>query len=384
MKRFILPLIILFIFSYCGSELDKVEIVIENGVEVVINHIEPYKLKGKPTSLYLKEEFVIDPEKDELSDLDLGEFVKIDVDPMGNIYFWARSSNTNHIFKFDRKGNFLTSFGRKGQGPGEIQFITSLTINSHNNIEIADVFRRKLITLASDGTLIKEKDIEFSMSFIRPLINGRYIVFYQEYNPEVKYNYDILQLRNSNLEQIKELYRIEYIKYSMAEKIEGVSRGSVWGVSDKNIYYGSSQRGYEISVFDFDGNLVRKIRKEYKSIPPTEEYKEKFLERFKRTPERMNKVYFPKYMPPFQFGFVDDDGWLFVMTYERGENPGEYLYDVFNPDGVFVMRTVLDNYGQSGNVDVPLFAMAKGGWLYCVREKESGFKELVVYKMEWE
>jgi len=48
------------------------------------------------------------------------------------------------------------------------------------------------------------------------------------------------------------------------------------------------------------------------------------------------------------------------------------------------MRTVLDNYGQYGKTEGPLFAMAKGDRLYCVREKESGFKELVVYKMEWE
>jgi hypothetical protein len=51
---------------------------------------------------------------------------------------------------------------------------------------------------------------------------------------------------------------------------------------------------------------------------------------------------------------------------------------------LLVTRTVLDNYGQSGNTEGPLFAMAKGDWLYCVREKESGFKELVVYKMTWE
>lgn len=51
---------------------------------------------------------------------------------------------------------------------------------------------------------------------------------------------------------------------------------------------------------------------------------------------------------------------------------------------LLVMRSVLDNYGQYGNTEGSLFAMAKGIWLYCVREKESGFKELVVYKMTWE
>ena len=44
-------------------------------------------------------------------------------------------------------------------------------------------------------------------------------------------------------------------------------------------------------------------------------------------------------MPPFHALFADDGDRLFVMTYEEGINPGEYMYDIFDPDGVCIGRS---------------------------------------------
>ena len=98
----------------------------------------------------------------------------------------------------------------------------------------------------------------------------------------------------------------------------------------------------------------------------------------------LQKLYFSKTFPPFQFGFAVETGYLFVMTYEKEKSSGEFIYDVFNPEGVFLARTALPNYGRYGVVEAALFAMARKGRIYCLREKESGFKEIVVYKLNWE
>ena len=95
------------------------------------------------------------------------------------------------------------------------------------------------------------------------------------------------------------------------------------------------------------------------------------------------KVFFPKHMPPFQGGFTDDKGRLFIMTFEKGEKSREYVYDVFNLDGVFIDRIKLDNFGEFGFSVRALHVMAKGNSLYQYREKKSGYKELVVYRMRW-
>ena len=93
------------------------------------------------------------------------------------------------------------------------------------------------------------------------------------------------------------------------------------------------------------------------------------------------KVEFPKNWPAFLSFFTDEEARLFVMTPEKGEGEGEHIFNIFNLDGVFITQKVLRVlFGGSGSI----YARAKNNRLYCLREKESGYKELVVYKMTWE
>jgi len=51
-----------------------------------------------------------------------------------------------------------------------------------------------------------------------------------------------------------------------------------------------------------------------------------------------DKFYFPKSMPPFHYFLTEEEGRIFVMTYEQGEYPREYIFDIFNEEGVFIGR----------------------------------------------
>jgi hypothetical protein len=91
---------------------------------------------------------------------------------------------------------------------------------------------------------------------------------------------------------------------------------------------------------------------------------------------------FPEYFPPFQCGFVDDKERLFVITNEKGSNPGEYMCDFFNPEGIFIARASVTGIIDLGIIFLP--SIAKKDLLYTLQEKENGYQELVVYKMKWE
>ena len=77
------------VFISCGPKQDKVEKIMEDGIKVVINHLEPYKVKGKPNNLFLEEEFRIDSEKDEIAETGLTDISNrgFGVDSEGSIYF---------------------------------------------------------------------------------------------------------------------------------------------------------------------------------------------------------------------------------------------------------------------------------------------------------
>ncbi len=345
-------------------------------MEVILNRIEPIHFKDQPKKLILKEEITIDLESEDFAKLGMIDPVSYEIDSEGSMYFWQQRTSGKFIFKFDRNGNYTTSLGRKGQGPGEIQFPTSLAINYRDELVIIDIGSRKLIILDKNGNHIKDLRLKSNIYAVYPLQNGRYLIFKSLAIPEV-FDAQIIGyiLCDSELNEIKEINRVIRPHLDKLEKINGIGDSVFFSISNDRIYFGKADEGYEIWVYDLDGNLVRKIRKEYKPIPIREEDIEVYMLRWEKLPDEIrNKVYFPKQMPPYQGGFSDDKGRLFIMTFEKGEKPREYVYDVFNPEGVFVGGIKLDSSG----------ALVKRNLIYFFKEKESGYKEFVVYKMRWE
>ncbi|MFZ2053757.1 MAG: hypothetical protein WAU81_06130 [Candidatus Aminicenantales bacterium] len=175
-----------------------------------------------------------------------------------------------------------------------------------------------------------------------------------------------------------------------AKKINGLETTPTLGqgsIAKGHIYVGNKQSGYQISVYDLERNPVRRIRKSYRPVAVPENIRKRVLEVFDMPihKSQKNKLFFPDSMPAIQYFFTDDQGRLFVMTFEKGERPGHYIYDIFNSDGVFIGRTSLDNSGNESTEiwGGPFEVKAKNNLLYYLRAKESGFQELVVCWMIW-
>jgi hypothetical protein len=382
-----------FIVTSRGQKQDKIEKIMENGVEVVINQIKPYKINGEPSNLHLELEFTINTEKDEIAEIGITDVLDFCVDYDGNIYFRIFRSTQDLIYKFDKKGNYLFSFGRRGQGPGELRSPKSLRENELGQIEISDS-NRKICLFEKDGDLIKE--ISFSKRFLTAnlLEKGKIIAMKMAFNREEGRSEYPIVLCNKELEDIKILHQGRFVpNLTLTKKINPLELYSdyyTYRISKGLIYLGNYGKGYEFLIYDTEGNLIRKIRKEYKKVEIPKQLKEEILSLAEKynLKDVIKKVYFPEFYPPFQFFFLDEKGRLYVMTHERGKNPNSFIYDIFNPDGYFIARIELDNHGFSPNsyneLPLPLQVVSLNNRLYCLREKESGYKELVVYKMKWE
>lgn len=376
MKKIIYLALIFTLLLSCVPKQEKVDKTIEDGVEVVLNHLEPYKIKGEPSNLLLEEELLIDTESKEIEETGLVDIGYFDIDSEGNIYvanIVSTEPEYKLVLKFDRKGKFISSFGRKGQGPGEVQSVSYFGIDSQDKIIISDRRNKKVLFFSKDGGLIKETAYGLNFFTMFPLENEKYLFVRTLTDLENNSTSRSLRICNSKFEGRKELDT--YLYYEPSRGTQIASDIFKWRILNRNIYAANDQRGYEILMYDLDGKLKRKIKKEYTPLKYPEDLKKRYIEVYGTTP----KLYFPDYLPPFQSFFGDDEGRLFVMTYEKGEKPGEYVFDIFNSEGVFVQRKnliILNNW--------ELQAKAKRGCLYCVKEKESGYNELVVYKMKWE
>ena len=396
MKKIILLMVILSLFFFCKHSKDEGERYMEDGVEVIVNHLEPYKIKKESSTLHLEEEFMIDFEREDLTEIGIKEVVGFDVDSDSNIYFRLSSSSANYIYKFDDKGKFLFSFGRRGQGPGELESPRYLRVNELDQIIVSDFGRKRLFLFEKNGDLIKDISLASNHRIATLLGNGKILVMKGSFNREEgRADFPII-LCNDDLEEMKILHPGRYMpNFSFAKKVNCLRLYldyNVWKISRALIYVGNYGQGYEFLIYDTEGNLSRKIRKEYLKVKVPDQVKDKIVNwlsgNFDPYEKVKNKMYFPEFYPPFQFFFLDEKGRLYVMTYERGDNPNGFIYDIFNPDGLFIGRIELDNYGNLATSPIinplPLDVVAINNRLYCLREKESGFKELVVYQMRWE
>lgn len=364
-----------------GQEQEEVERIMEDGVEVVLNHLEPYKIKDELSNLSLEKEFSIDLSRDEIAKRGLADIFAIDVDSEGSIYILSGKQLDDFIYKFDKDGKFLMSFARNGQGPGETEGGMYLGIDDRDNIIVTDIRGLKSLIFDKNGELIE--DIRFPKKKFAwyPLENGNYFAYWRDYTtPEEDYFDDFFDLYNPKFEKIKVLDTRKWLTPRKngirANRIVPVF---VWRKSGEYIFIGNEDRGYEIWMFDIEGNLLRKIKKEF--VPVKVQIPEEKKKELSGLWGPDVKVWFSEYWPPFSSFFPDDEGRLFVQTFERGVSPNEYLHDIFNPEGTFIGTKSL-NILPSDSYEV--YAVARKHRLYCVQEKEDGYKELAVYKMFWE
>lgn len=379
MKKLIYLVLILSLFLCCAPKQEKVERIIEDGVEVIVNHLEPYKIKDEYTTFILEEEFVIDTEREDLAELGIGSIEESDVDPEGNIYFASREQ----IFKFDNEGNFIQTIGQKGQGPGEFQRISGLRITNSGEISFYDSGNVKFLLFNEDGIFkdeIKKASRIFTFLGIY-LDNGNFLLREREEDKPKKgrrrFHYTLL---DRNFKKIKDLQPSFFIELPDVSDRLNIMGYTIWCeiVNDKIFVSSNMKEELEIEVYNFQGELLKKIRKDGK-LKISNDFKEKHIERWKRAPawevfDYKNKHYFPDYFPSFKMFWVDDEGRILVETYEEGENPIEYLLHIFNPEGVFV---------GSKSLKEARSRKFKNNRLYCIYRKDSGYEEFVAYKLSW-
>jgi hypothetical protein len=352
--------LLVFVFS-CKTESEKIDRFKENGVEVIANRIEPYKkIKAGAENLVFREEFNIDTRNPELAAKGLTDIFQFDVDSLGDIYFLVPLRGEGDFVHKYHGEKFVMSFGKRGQGPGELQYPYPLRINSQDEIMVGDS-PNKLLFYDKDGKFLRQQTTS-DLEGPQPLKNGTYLAYStKSVDSSQTFNPLVLALFSSDFKEIKELDRFtkwpnQMVAESISEKyISGIEFVLVGRASGEHFYTGNSERGYEILVFDLEGRILRKIRKDYRPVEVSEDYRENFLRPFEGiedpfTRAYIERVYFPKEWHPFHSFFPDEEGRLYVMTYEKGLSDSERMFDIFSADGLFIARKSLNVSHNDGSM----------------------------------
>jgi len=356
----ILPILILL--EACGKQKTewKGTIEEENGVTIVKNPEEP--MYGEDV-FSLEEELTIGAAEGR-EEYMFSQIRSIAVDDVGRIY--VLDSREAQVKVFDQNGTYVRSIGKRGQGPGEFTRPFSISITGQNELVVDDFTSRlalfslegefkRNINIAKIGLLRIEIDSEMNMvgiAIVREEENPRYEL--KKFDSELNY---LHSLGSSPLP-------------SASGDSINLFIGLILSQIDNNdqVICGYPE-DYEIEIFDKEGKLIRKIMKEY---DPVEITKEEIEEETEGMPQGI-KLSIPKYHTAYRWFTSDDEGRIFVMTWERAaEGEGNY-YDVFDSEGKFMAKILLKTR--------PF--VLKNNKLYTVEEDEQGFLFVKRYKATW-
>ncbi len=380
MNKIGLVFILVFLFFSCGVRTDKVEKIVEDGVEVVLNHLEPYRIRGEPSTFTLEEEFTIDFEREDLARVGIGEVWGFDVDSQGNVYCLTESQ----IFKFDNRGHFIRKFGQKGQGPGEFIYPEEWWITENDEFALYDRVNSKFIFFREDGEFLKEikipSEIVTAGMVCAALPDSQGFLFDENlFSRDVDNFYLQLIVLDADFNKIKVLSeKVNRVNPFKSARINLFTPFIRYQISGDKIYSTSQDSSdFEINIYNFQGKNIKKIRKEFTKVRIPEDYKAERMDSYKESPMyRVHKMkaYFQEYYPAIKNFFVDTQGRIYVETYEDGGSPDDEMVDIFNAEGIFIGRTSLEK---------ALSRVFKVGRMYVLYEKESGYQKLVVSEMIW-
>jgi len=364
---------LLVFFISIQVKADQIKIKTADGVQVIENPKKPAPPEGTQSKIILKEEFSIgEGEYDE--DM-FAELTSMDVDSDGNIYILDRKDKKVKIF--DSSGKFVKKFGKDGQGPGEMYMPISIQVTHNNEIVIGDAANQRLMFFSLEGEFQREMSTALkAQSLILPLFDMQGDIIGQQV--KVTEENQILREVRKYDSELNSLFTITSIDITsiVQGKINPFELVFFYQLGKDNTIYCSNPNEYEVKVLNTDGKLVKRILKGYDSVKVTEKDKEEFFERVGEVPAQVkDRIEFPKVYPPYQnFTLDEEEMRLFVRTFEKGKEEGEFFLDVFDVEGRYIAKIPLKGEPR----------VWKGKKLYAVEEDEDGFQILKVYSVQWE
>ncbi|NQT80602.1 MAG: 6-bladed beta-propeller [Candidatus Aminicenantes bacterium] len=372
MKRVLyvtLVFVLIFFISYAVGA-DKIKVKTVNGVQVIENPKNPAPPKGALTKMILKEELTIG--EGEAEEEMFSAISSVVVDDDGNIYML--DGEEKKVKVFDPEGKFVREFGKQGQGPGEFSLPILIQFSNKGELVVEDPLNARIAFFTTEGKFLKNLSTAKALGLALVIFDSQGNIIGQQivpagnkltrdcikYDSELKPLFTFASMDNTSLLQGKiNPFRI-VIFYQL-------------GKNDTILY--SNPEEYEITVVNSEGKLIKRILKKYDPVKVTEEDKKEFFDSLpsEAAPVK-DRIEFPKYYPAYQNFLLDEQGRIFVRTFEKGKEKGEYYIEVFDAEGMYITKILL-------KADPRVW---KGDKLYAMEENEDGFQTLKCYSIQWE
>lgn len=313
LKVYISLLVVIFLGTECSKETDNYPFLVEDFLSVE----KIYSIDISDTTYF-----------------DLSQVRAMDVDQDTNLYVLGQYSSA--ITVFDKSGNFLRKFGRKGQGPNELETPTDLEI--HN---------QKLYILESRKGIkvwdLHGKYVDFLL--IPQILNIQNIDVNDNGIVALGFAFTMEQfdLRDWNISRysfgFQEINRIANVKTYSKKDIKFDYFFYFASDSKNNYYLPESRDKYLIHKYNIQGELISTLQRDFELSPYSAKVKETYFNRLGTRIEQGRSPKLPKYPPYVRRIYVDDYDNVWAIIGEDYQD-SDFLYEI---------DSIVDIFDKSSN-----------------------------------
>lgn len=346
-----------------------------NRAQAVTNGKRPAPPPGTASRLVLEEHFVVS--SGDSPGLDYSDLNALAVRPDGSLF--VLDSKESRVLAFDGKGKFLFAFGKKGQGPGEMNMPVGLSFSLADELIVEDALNQRLAFFDLKGKFLRHLSTAkaLGLSGIQMDAQGRVVARSMGLAEGGKLTMDV-KAYDKDLNPLRTLASIEFGN-PLQKKINPFSAiAALYALDSRGNLLLGTQEGYRVKVIDLEGRLLKTIERPYDPVLVAKEDKDEMMKRLASADTGgvnvKDMIAWPEAYPPYGLFVSGDDGRLLVQTFEKGKARREYYWDIFDAEGRYVFRFLSKTEFQAW----------RGGKLYGIEEDEDGFKILKCYRTRWE
>jgi len=267
----------------------------------------------------------------------------VKVAPDGSIFLADRDL----MLRFDKDGNFLYNFFKKGQGPGEMIYLRDYAFHD-DKLFVIGSNPDKFLIYDFCGELLGDVVLHDSPVFMdfKFMAGGRLYFVKNELpegadKPGVFDAPHVLVSMDQAGGDLKEHLSLPYQFFVSGGAMSGLGRLTI-APSDGRLLIISHTEEYLVKLYDIGSQaVVRSFTRKYKRVKPPKDFRWPGI--YGRDGKRMGPPP-PEFMDDISsFHIVNDLIW--VRTSTRDKDKG-YLIDVFDLEGVFVDSFFLNTSGR--------------------------------------
>jgi hypothetical protein len=345
----------------------------KDGLTIVRNPAKPVAIPGNPKGLKLQPELTIGRENDPDKSM-IFAIRSVQVDAAGNIY--VLDDKIGLVKVYDPDGRHLRTIGKKGQGPGELQNPSVMTMTLDGHLCFLDISNNRVSIFSLEGACLKEI----------PLAQWRPFSYLPDsrgfgYGDALDFRggvADILAKLDAKLNKIAVIATVTIVSNPSDRMVPIEMFRVTYRVDREDQVIWASTGEYELNVVGPNGQPVKKIVRDFDKNGYSKAEQDRLIkERFQgQNPPAGAEPFFPPHHPVLYNFILDDEGRIFVRTTER-DGQGRFFYDVFDKEGRYFARFALP--------EEEILAVVKKGKAYgAIRENKDGIPQVKRYALIWE